>query len=129
MNTSAWSSYSGTTASYSLSYGDFVAAVADKVTHEKQQLNTASEYMMIIPHATMGVKVRVKYTVTTEDANLDGGKSVVENDITSDEFAFTFDQGKAYNFVLHLGLTSVKLSASVSGWEETDHVVNVPLNM
>lgn len=129
MNTSAWSSYSGTTSSYSLSSvsGDF-EAVANNVTHEKQQLNTASEYMMIIPHATMGVKVRVKYTVTTEDANLDGDKSVVENDITSDEFAFTFDQGKAYNFVLHLGLTSVKLSASVSGWEETDHVVNVPLN-
>lgn len=129
MNTSEWSGYSGTTASYSLSSADFVTAVADKVTHEKKQLNTASEYMMIIPHATMGVKVRVKYTVTTEDANLDGGKSVVENDITSDEFAFTFDQGKAYNFVLHLGLTSVKLSADVSGWDETDHVVNVPLNM
>ena len=129
MNTSAWSDYLGTTSSYSLSYGDFVAAVADKVTHEKQQLNTASEYMMIIPHATMGVKVRVKYTVTTEDANLEGGQSVVVNNITSDEFAFTFDQGKAYNFVLHLGLTSVKLSASVSGWDETDHVVNVPLNM
>lgn len=129
MNTSAWSDYSGTTSSYSLSYGDFVATVADGVTHEKQQLNTATEYMMIIPHATMGVKVRVKYTVTTADANLDGDKSVVENNITSDEFAFTFDQGKAYNFVLHLGLTSVKLSADVSVWGETDHVVNVPLNM
>lgn len=130
MNTSEWSGYSGTTASYSLSSvsGDF-EAVANKVTHEKQQLNTASEYMMIIPHATMGVKVRVKYTVTTEDANLDGSESVVVNDITSEEFPFTFDQGKAYSFVLHLGLTSVKLSADVSGWDETDHVVNVPLNM
>ena len=83
---------------------------------------------MIIPHATMSVKVRVKYTVTTLDDNLDDKKSVVENNITSDAFSFTFDQGKAYNFVLHLGLTSVKLSASVSGWDETDHVVNVPLN-
>ena len=85
---------------------------------------------MIIPHATMAVKIRVKYTVTTTDTSLTltDGKSVVVNDITSDEFAFTFDQGKAYNFVLHLGLTSVKLSASVSGWDETDHVVNVPLN-
>lgn len=134
MNTSAWSDYSGTTASYSLSSddGDFVASVADNVTHEKQQLNTASEYMMIIPHATMGVKVRVKYTVTTVDDNLDGDKSVVVNDITSDEFAFTFDQGKAYNFVLHLGLTSVKLSATVADWDTatgTDHVVNVPLNL
>lgn len=130
MNTSAWSDYSGTTASYSLSSADFETTVANKVTHEKQRLNKDSEYMMIIPHATMGVKVRVKYTVTTGDDNLDGGKSVVENDITSDEFAFTFDQGKAYNFVLHLGLTSVKLSASVSAWdEETDHVVNVPLNL
>lgn len=131
MNTSEWGSYSGTTSSYSLSSdkNDF-ESVASGVTHEKQRLNKDTEYMMIIPHATMGVKVRVKYTVTTKDDNLDGGKSVVVNDITSVEFPFTFDQGKAYNFVLHLGLTSVKLSASVSEWDdETDHVVNVPLNL
>ena len=58
------------------------------------------------------------------------GKSTIVNDITSQPFNFNFEQGKAYNFVLHLGLTSVKLSAEVSGWDETniDKVVNVPMN-
>ena len=132
MNTLAWSNYTGTTPSYALSSasGDFTS-VASNVTIAPQLLNKDSEYMMIIPHATMAVKIRVKYTVTTTDTSLPDEKSEVVNDITSDEFAFTFDQGKAYNFVLHLGLTSVKLSATVANWETatTDHVVNVPLNL
>lgn len=129
MNTLAWSNYTGTTSNYALSSDDF-ESVANNVTIAPQLLNKDSEYMMIIPHATMAVKIRVKYTVTTTDTSLPGQKSEVENDITSDEFAFTFDQGKAYNFVLHLGLTSVKLSATVAAWETaTDHVVNVPLNL
>lgn len=133
MNTLAWSNYTGTTQNYALSSasGDF-ESVASNVTIAPQLLNKDSEYMMIIPHATMAVKIRVKYTVTTTDPSLPDQKSEVVNDITSDEFAFTFDQGKAYNFVLHLGLTSVKLSATVANWETatgTDHVVNVPLNL
>ena len=129
MNTSTWSNHTNTTDSYILNYGDFVQTVADEVTTTAEQLNTDSEYMMLIPHATMAIKVRVKYTVTTADGNLQGGKSEVINNITSEEFAFTFDQGKAYNFVLHLGLTSVKLSADVTEWDPaTNHVVNVPLN-
>ena len=132
MNTLAWSNYTGRTPNYALSSasGDFTS-VASNVTIAPQQLNKDSEYMMIIPHATMAVKIRVKYTVTTTDTSLPDKKSEVVNDITSEEFAFTFDQGKAYNFVLHLGLTSVKLSANVADWETatTDHVVNVPLNL
>lgn len=130
MNTSVWDNYTGTTTSYTLSSAnnDF-ADVANGVTTNPQLLNKDTEYMMIIPHATMGVKLRVKYTVTTTDGSLAGSNSTVVNDITSEEFSFTFDKGKAYNFVLHLGLTSVKLSATVAGWNPTDHVVNVPLNL
>lgn len=118
----------GKTGSYTLKAEDFTD-VAKAVTIDPKVLNKNTEYMMLIPTKTIAVKVRVKYTVTTADDKLSGGASVVENDITSDEFAFTFDQGKAYTFVLHLGLTSVKLDAEVAEWEDMgDYVVNVPNN-
>ena len=118
----------GKTGSYILKEEDF-EDVYKNVTIDPTTLNKDSEYMMLIPTQTISVKVRVKYTVTTADDKLEGEASVVENNITSDEFAFTFAQGKAYTFVLHLGLTSVKLDAEVAEWEEMgDYVVNVPNN-
>lgn len=111
-------------------------------------INKDTEYMMLIPqnfdakdahdnedNSDM-IAIRVKYTVTTTDSAFDtsngSGDGVVAfvNDITSDKFKFNFEQGKAYNFVLHLGLTSVKLSATVNPWDETnsDIAVNVPIN-
>lgn len=124
-----------THASYKLGSSNFEATVADNVTKSAQLLNKADSYMMLIPanltDATEGIKIRVKYTVTTTDAKLPNGKSEIVNDITSESFAFNFDQGKAYNFVLHLGMTSVKLTADVEGWDPadgTDVVVNVPIN-
>lgn len=118
----------GKTGSYTLKAEDFTD-VAKAVTIDPEVLNKNTEYMMLIPTKTIAVKVRVKYTVKTADDKLSDGASVVENDITSDEFAFTFAQGKAYTFVLHLGLTSVKLDAEVADWVEMgDYVVNVPNN-
>lgn len=129
LNGAVWTpDEAGKTGSYTLKAEDFTA-IAEAVTIEPEVLNKDTEYMMLIPTKTIAVKVRVKYTVTTADDKLSGGASVVENDITSDEFAFTFDQGKAYTFVLHLGLTSVKLDAEVAEWEDMgDYVVNVPNN-
>ena len=118
----------GKTGSYTLKAEDFTT-IANAVTIDPEVLNKDTEYMMLIPTKTIAVQVRVKYTVTTVDDKLSGGASVVENNITSDEFPFTFDQGKAYTFVLHLGLTSVKLDAEVATWDEMDdYVVNVPNN-
>lgn len=120
------------TYTWSTENSNFVTSVANKVTTTKQQLNDVDHYAMIIPQdmTTSKVKIRVTYTVTTEDAKLDGGKSEITNTITSDEFAFNFEQGKAYMFNLHLGMTSVKFDAEVSGWENATNetVVNVPIN-
>ena len=130
LNTSVWSEKeaAATGTKYLLSSRDF-EDVANNVTITPTKLNKNSEYMMLIPTETISIKIRVKYTVTTTDTALPGEASVVVNDITSDDISFTFDQGKAYNFVLHLGLTSVKLSATVEGWgDEEDVVVNVPIN-
>ena len=104
------------------------------VTHEKKVVINDDSYLTVIPQlndGTQDLKIKVTYTVTTEDAALTGGESVVQSTVTSDEFDFTFEQGFAYNFVLHIGLTSVKFTADVAPWDpatETDIVVNVPLN-
>lgn len=98
-------------------------------TVEKAQLNNDNSYLMLVPQA-VGINITVKYSVITRDENLATGYSKVDNVVSSGDFNFTFAKGKAYNFVLHLGLTSVKLEAEVSGWEDaTDYVVNVPLNI
>lgn len=130
LNSSSWVPTNNAPSSYTLGSSDFTDVATTGVTKNKQQLNKDSEYMMIIPHSTASYSIRVKYTVTTTDSSLVGvGSSVVENDITSAEFPFTFDKGKAYNFVLHLGLKTVDLSATVDSWDTpTDHAVNVPLN-
>ena len=113
--------------------------VASNVTIAEQKLNKDDSYIMIIPRGftstnNQKLNLEIVYKVTTTDPNLDGGKSEITNTITKEFFIQSgFEAGKAYNFSLHLGLTSVKLSATVGAWvpageEETDYVVNVPIN-
>ena len=108
--------------------------VAENVTTAEQVLNAEDSYIMVIPQtfsSSEKIKIKVTYTVTTEDENLEGGFSIVENVIESTPFEFGFVAGNAYNFVLHLGLTSVKLSATVADWntvDGVDYAVNVPIN-
>ena len=114
---------------YTWEAANFDTAVADNVTTTKQQLNKADHYAMIIPQNVTGMQVRVTYTVTTNDDNLSDDKSAITNVITSEAFPFTFEQGKAYMFNLHLGMTSVKFNASVSDWNtDSNTVVNLPIN-
>ena len=106
----------------------------------KRPLNSLDSYIMIIPQDFTDVEkngtltVTVDYDVFTADAALPevsgwGKGSLVNNVITSDPFIVDFKQGKAYNFTLHIGMTSVELSATVEGWgDPEDIVVNVPLN-
>lgn len=118
--------------------------VKDNVPTTKTKLNKDDSYIMIIPKdfavssgnddaAGETLKVKVTYTVTTKDNNLDTGETTVTNVIETAAFnmAEGFTAGKAYNFCLHLGLTSVKLSATVTAWDEqnSDYAVNVPLNI
>ena len=101
----------------------------DKVDNAKDE-NADDSYMMIIPQdfSTGGLYVWVDYTVTTTDAKLDGGKSVIENKI-SQAVPVGFLQGKAYTLNLVLGMTSVKVEAAIDPWELVDAAqVNVPAN-
>lgn len=110
----------------------------DNFTNDKvvsitsKQLNNEDSYIMVIPQNFTGsenVKIRVTYTVKTEDDALTGSASVVENVITSSAFNFDFQQANAYTFSLHIGMTSVKVKASVKPWTDGgDTSVNVPIN-
>lgn len=114
------------------------------MTTEPQKLNKNDSYLMILPctfdalqddgttaDASDKMNIEVTYTVVTTDSNLAGGNSTIVNTVNSGDFTWTFAQGKAYNFVLHLGMTSVKIDANVAEWDTTegsDVVVNVPIN-
>lgn len=104
------------------------------VTKTKKVVINDESYLTVIPQLNdedKDLQITVTYTVTTEDPALAGEKSVVQSTVTSDAFDFEFKQGYAYNFVLHIGLTSVKFDADVTPWVDgatEDIVVNVPLN-
>lgn len=117
---------SGST-SYKLSGSEL--AVTDVTNAVSAQVNADTDYMMLIPGTFDGVTITVNYTVKTEDDALASGNSSIVNNVTSDDFNFTFVQGQAYAFVLHLGLNSVKVDAQVTEWStESTVVANVPLN-
>ena len=131
LGTSAWSDVApaATDVIYTWEAANFVTSVADNVTTTKQQLNNANNYAMLIPQEVTGMTVKITYDVITTDENLTGGESKITNVITSAPFNFNFEQGKAYMFNLHLGMTSVKFSASVADWETgSEIVVNLPIN-
>lgn len=85
-------------------------------------------YFMVIPTAETPVKVKITYAVVTKDESLTGHISNVENKITK-ETSLTLQSGKSYNLKLILGLTSVKLDATVADWQvDGSNEVYLPQN-
>lgn len=121
-----------------LNTDDFNLGVAGNVTTTNQLLIKDDAYLMVIPtdftsSSSKKMNITVTYQVKTYDENLYGDYSTITNVVSSGDFSIEegLAQGKAYNFVLHLGLSSVKFSASVANWDPvngTDYVVNVPIN-
>lgn len=128
----SWTKDAAANKTYTWGAGELIAG--HTVTKTKEVVIEDDSYLTVVPQLTDGNKdlqITVTYTVTTEDTALEGGESVVQSTVTSDAFDFEFKQGYAYNFVLHIGLTSVKFDAEVSAWAlgaDEDIVVNVPLN-
>ena len=128
----SWTKDAAATKNYTWGAGKLIAG--HTVTKTKAVVIKDDSYLTVIPQAldaNKDLQITVTYTVTTEDTALAGEKSVVQSTVTSDAFDFEFKQGYAYNFVLHIGLTSVKFDAEVSAWAlgtDEDIVVNVPLN-
>ena len=76
-------------------------------------------YFMVIPTGNTDITVNIKYAVVTKDTKLTGNVSNVENDITK-KVTVNLENGKSYNLKLILGLTSVKLDATVADWKVAD---------
>lgn len=91
-------------------------------------------YFMVIPSKVdpsvekTTVNVKITYHVVTKDTKLTDNISDVTNAITK-TVAIELQNGKSYNLKLILGLTSVKLDATVKDWEVADETeVYLPKN-
>ncbi len=110
--------------------GYTISATPITATYDAGDYYTAltPRYFMVIPTAATDVKVKITYAVVTYDSKLGGYCSEVENAITKTT-SLTLQSGKSYNLKLILGMTSVKLSATVADWQvDGDNEVYLPQN-
>ena len=89
--------------------------------------------LMVVPAAGAEITgVEITYYICTEDSQLEGGVSIVKNVISKNlGTAITIEQGKQYGLNVLLGLTSVKLDATVDDWDDSaaDTDVDLPKNV
>jgi hypothetical protein len=87
----------------------------------KNVYETEAAPLVYIPSTYPELTVTVDYIVRTQDANLENGYSQVEQKITKKlTFENAVELNKQYSILIHLGLTSVKFTATVSDWEVND---------
>ena len=89
-------------------------------------------YFMLIPtdFTSTNITITIDYTVRTLDANLTAGESIVNNVITKVISGINFENNNDYTLNLALGMTSVKVTATVDGWGDGGSTpVNLPLNV
>ncbi len=101
------------------------------VTASEQDVIVDGKYYTIIPKAgSTTVNVKVTYYVTTDDADLVGGYSRVENVISKDvTFASGFAAGTKNTIKMTLGISEVKFEAEVEDWGNgSTGEVDLPLN-
>lgn len=101
---------------------------------------TADGYFYIIPrNGGSGVDIEIAYDVETIDQKLVGKLSdnethgiSIENVISKEKIfgdAVDFEPGKVYEIKIHLGMTSAKVDATVTPWEDNGSTnVNLPDN-
>lgn len=85
--------------------------------------------LMVVPATGAEISgVEITYYICTEDSQLDGGVSIVKNVISKDlGTAINIEKGKQYGLNVLLGLTSIKLDATVADWDTTAGSTNVDL--
>ena len=73
---------------------------------------------MLLPDETAAnYDINIVYDVVTTDTWLKEGTSTVTNNITK-KASIKLEQGKAYTIALQLGMTTVKIAASVTDWTD-----------
>lgn len=112
----------------------YAPATAFDVTNinDKAEANATdpiSEFMFI-PSTAADYEISIDYDFTTTDANVDGGKVVVNNKIKKTLSSVNFEQGKKIKLYLALGITSVKVEAEVGDWTDAaEKNVWLPANL
>ena len=82
--------------------------------------------LVFIPGTWPELTVTVEYCVRTKDPNLADSYSEVWQKITKKiTFANPVELNKQYNLLIHLGLTSVKFTATVSNWDVETGTPNI----
>ncbi|MBR6457473.1 MAG: fimbrillin family protein [Bacteroidales bacterium] len=140
-NTPLWESMSGGPITLVVAGDDLNTAIKDSGSDEVQTASVTNSavnvfandktYFNLIPtDVSKTVRVEITYYVTTADGNLDAGFSRVKNVIYKDiTFASGLQAGKSNTIKIILGLTSVKLEATVEDWDDLeDTPVDLPIN-
>ena len=85
----------------------------------------------LIPGSGQTLKITIKYWVTTKDSNLSKGYTWIPQEVTKTISLGNIEMNKSYGIVMHLGLTSVKFTATVSDWVAADSEVraDLPVNV
>lgn len=89
----------------------------------------AGKYLTILPDAQY--KILIEYWVSTNDPAPGAHplNSTVTKNIIESPLEYTLEQGKAYEYHLNLGMTTVKFDAVVTNWNEgNNHEVDLPNN-
>lgn len=101
------------------------------VTTAQTDVNATATPIKLIPGANQTIKVTINYWVTSKDSNLSKGYTWVPQTVSKTISLGTIELNKNYNLVLHLGLTSVKFTATVSEWDDavSSQRVDLPVNV
>lgn len=102
--------------------------------------SAAANPIILLPGTTPHFTITIQYEVCTHDTKLAKECTTVTQTITKNiAFGSAVELNKRYNILIHIGLTGVKFTASVSNWVE-DHdgdssiaddvvTVNLPINV
>lgn len=113
--------FSTTGATYSGSWSPS-GVTSDPTTVYKAGL-TDKGFYLFPGVAEQKIKISITYTVSTVDSKLDGGYSRVTQTINNEVTLPTLVSNQYYTLIMHLGLTSVKFSATVDNWDTTTGTV------
>lgn len=83
--------------------------------------------IMLIPGADQNIRVSISYYVTSKDDNLSRGYTWIPQTVSKTISLGTLEMNKSYSLTLHLGLNSVKFTASVSDWDNAASSLSVDL--
>ena len=107
-----------------------IFTTAGVTTEAKSIYSSSVDPILLIPGADQTLKVSISYWVTSKDSNLKRGYTWIPQTVSKTISLGTLEMNKSYSLTLHLGLNSVKFTASVSDWDNAaSSSVDLPVNV